>query len=101
VGQKLNSLDEFKEKTCWTGTVFKMEEEKYGIPLFDGNNYPDWKFRMTKRSCGSLPREPPTGYPNRYRSNNLTNRIIVVSNFPARPLFTLTPTDLQKDSTRR
>jgi hypothetical protein len=24
-----------------------MEEEKYRIPLFDGNNYPDWKFRMT------------------------------------------------------
>jgi hypothetical protein len=23
-----------------------MEEEKYRIPLFDGNNYPDWKFRM-------------------------------------------------------
>jgi hypothetical protein len=23
-----------------------MEEEIYGIPLFDGNNYPDWKFRM-------------------------------------------------------
>jgi hypothetical protein len=25
-----------------------MEEEKYRIPLFDGNNYSDWKFRMTK-----------------------------------------------------
>jgi hypothetical protein len=24
-----------------------MEEDKYRIPLFDGNNYPDWKFRMT------------------------------------------------------
>jgi hypothetical protein len=24
-----------------------MEEEKYRIPLFDGNNYPDWKFHMT------------------------------------------------------
>jgi hypothetical protein len=47
VGQKLNSFEEFKDKTCWTGTVFSMEEEKYGIPLFDGNNYPDWKFRMT------------------------------------------------------
>jgi hypothetical protein len=23
-----------------------MEAEKYRIPLFDGNNYPDWKFRM-------------------------------------------------------
>jgi hypothetical protein len=24
-----------------------MEEEEYKIPLVDGNNYPDWKFRMT------------------------------------------------------
>jgi hypothetical protein len=24
-----------------------MEEEKYRIPLFDGNSNPDWKFRMT------------------------------------------------------
>jgi hypothetical protein len=24
-----------------------MDEEKYRIPLFDGNNYPDWKFSMT------------------------------------------------------
>jgi hypothetical protein len=24
-----------------------MEEERYRIPLFDGSNYPDWKFRMT------------------------------------------------------
>jgi hypothetical protein len=24
-----------------------MEEDKYRIPLFDGNNYPDWKFRIT------------------------------------------------------
>jgi hypothetical protein len=24
-----------------------MEEEKYVFPLFDGNNYPDWKIRMT------------------------------------------------------
>jgi hypothetical protein len=24
-----------------------MEEEKYRIPLFDGNNYLDWKFSMT------------------------------------------------------
>jgi hypothetical protein len=24
-----------------------MEEEKYRIPLFDGNSYPDWKFSMT------------------------------------------------------
>jgi hypothetical protein len=23
-----------------------MEEKKYRIPLFDGTNYPDWKFRM-------------------------------------------------------
>jgi hypothetical protein len=24
-----------------------MKEEKYRLPLFDGNNYPDWKFRMS------------------------------------------------------
>jgi hypothetical protein len=24
-----------------------MEEEKYRIPLFDGNDYLDWKFRTT------------------------------------------------------
>jgi hypothetical protein len=24
-----------------------MEEEKYMIPFFDGNNYPEWKFCMT------------------------------------------------------
>jgi hypothetical protein len=47
VGQKVNSFEEFKGKTCWTGTVTNMEEEKYRIPLFDGNNYPDWKFWMT------------------------------------------------------
>jgi hypothetical protein len=27
--------------------LFNIEEGKYRIPLFDGNNYPDWKFRMT------------------------------------------------------
>ncbi|PNF26220.1 hypothetical protein B7P43_CG03716 [Cryptotermes secundus] len=27
--------------------LFNMEEEKYRIPLFHGNNYLDWKFRMT------------------------------------------------------
>jgi hypothetical protein len=52
VGQKVNSFEEFKGKTCWIGTVFNMEEEKYGIPLFDGNNYPDWKFRITKSGQG-------------------------------------------------
>jgi hypothetical protein len=41
VGKKLNSFEEFKEKMCWIGTVFNMEEEKYRIPLFDVNNYPD------------------------------------------------------------
>jgi hypothetical protein len=25
---------------------YKMGEEKYRIPLFDGKNYDDWKFRM-------------------------------------------------------
>jgi transposase InsO family protein len=25
---------------------YKMDEEKYRIPLFDGKNYDDWKFRM-------------------------------------------------------
>jgi hypothetical protein len=32
---------------CWIGILFNMEEEKYWIPLFDGNSYPDWKFCMT------------------------------------------------------
>jgi hypothetical protein len=41
MGKKLNSFEEFKEKTCWIGTVCNMEEEKYRIPLFDVNNYPD------------------------------------------------------------
>lgn len=27
-------------------TVGRMEEDKFRIPLFDGNNYDDWKFRM-------------------------------------------------------
>jgi hypothetical protein len=36
-----------RKDTCWIGTLFNMEEEKYRIPLFDGNNYPDWKFSMT------------------------------------------------------
>jgi hypothetical protein len=30
--------------------------------------------------CGSLPWELPTGYPNRYRSNNSIKRITVVTN---------------------
>jgi hypothetical protein len=46
VGQKLISFEEFKEKTCRTGTVFKIEEGKCRIPLVDGNNYPDCKFQM-------------------------------------------------------
>jgi hypothetical protein len=33
-----------------------------------------------KAKCGSLPWEPPTGYPNRYRSNNTINTITVVTN---------------------
>jgi hypothetical protein len=47
VGQTLNSFQELKESTCWIGTLFNMEEEKYRIPLFDGNNYLDWKFHMS------------------------------------------------------
>jgi hypothetical protein len=49
MGQKLNSFEVFKGKMCWIGTieVFNMEAEKYRIPLFDGYNYPDWKFRMS------------------------------------------------------
>jgi hypothetical protein len=31
----------------WIVELFNMKEEKYRIPLFDGNNYPDWKFRMS------------------------------------------------------
>jgi hypothetical protein len=30
--------------------------------------------------CGSLPREPPAGYPKRYQSNNSINKITTVTN---------------------
>jgi hypothetical protein len=44
------------------------------------NTWIIWETAAPPRPCGSLPREPPTGYPNRYRSNNLINRITVVTN---------------------
>jgi hypothetical protein len=40
-----------------------------------------WGYKQKKFFCGSLPWEPPAGYPNRYRSNN-SNRITVITNNP-------------------
>jgi hypothetical protein len=47
VGQKLNSFEELKGTTRVGLELYSTWKEKYRFPVFDGNNYLDWKFRMT------------------------------------------------------
>jgi hypothetical protein len=60
---------------------FFKKKKAYIKPLVCcGSTWLSRPFMLRSWPCGSLPWEPLTGYPNRYRSNNSVNSITVVTN---------------------